>query len=313
MKHFVSITDLTKKEINLVLQISSSLKRQLKKKGSNKDYLKNKVLGMIFEKPSLRTRVSFEAGMTQMGGHAIYLAPGDIDLGKREPVKDVSQVLSRMVDIIMARTFLHTTIEELAKYSSVPVINALSEQEHPCQILADLLTIKEKKGKLKGIKLAFVGDGENNVTHSLALASAIFGMDFRVATPPGFEMQSIILEKAKAIASKSGGLIIETDKPEEAVKGVDIVYTDTWVSMGDESEKDKRIKAFKGYQVNTRLMNFAKKDAIFMHDMPAYRGYEVSEEVIEGKQSIIINQAENRLHVQKGLICFLLRTTINTS
>jgi len=270
-------------------------------------------LGMIFEKPSLRTRVSFEAGMTQMGGHAIYLAPGDIDLGKREPVKDVSQVLSRMVDIIMARTFLHTTIEELAKYSSVPVINALSEQEHPCQILADLLTIKEKKGKLKGIKLAFVGDGENNVTHSLALASAIFGMDFRVATPPGFEMQSIILEKAKAIASKSGGLIIETDKPEEAVKGVDIVYTDTWVSMGDESEKDKRIKAFKGYQVNTRLMNFAKKDAIFMHDMPAYRGYEVSEEVIEGKQSIIINQAENRLHVQKGLICFLLRTTINTS
>src|SRR3989304_8292394 len=306
IKHFVSITDLTKKEINLVLQISSSLKRQLKKKGSNKDYLKNKVLGMIFEKPSLRTRVSFEAGMTQLGGHAIYLAPTDIGLGKREPIKDVSQVLSRMVDIIMARTFEHKTIEELAKYSDVPVINALSDLEHPCQILADLLTIKEKKGKLKGIKLAFVGDGENNVTHSLALASGILGINFSVAAPKGYWMKKDVSDRARKLAQKSKIKIYETQDVIEAVENADVVYTDTWVSMGDEKEMAKRLKVFKKYQITKFVMSKAKKDAIFMHDMPAYRGNEVASDVIDGNQSVIIDQAENRLHAQKALVCFLL-------
>ena len=304
VRHFLSITDLTVKEVIKVLSISSSLKKKSILMQSK--LLKNRTMAMIFEKPSLRTRVSFEAGMTQLGGHAIYLAPTDIGLGKREPIKDVSQVLSRMVDIIMARTFEHKTIEELAKYSDVPVINALSDLEHPCQILADLLTIKEKKEQFNKLKLAFVGDGENNVTNSLALASGLLGIDFRVAAPKNYWMLPNISNRAKSLVKKSGGKILETTDPKEAVKNADVVYTDTWVSMGDEKEKAKRLRIFKNFQVTKKLMKLAKKDVIFMHDMPAYRGNEVSEDVIDGPQSVIIDQAENRLHAQKALICYLL-------
>lgn len=307
-RHLLSISDLNANEIEKVIKISSKLK--IKNKLSQTSILKNKTMAMIFEKPSLRTRISFEAGMTQLGGHAIYLAPTDIGLGKREPISDVSKVTSRMVDIIMARTFLHLTIEELAKYSSVPVINALSDLEHPCQILADLLTIQEKKRKLKGLKIAFIGDGENNVTHSLALASGILGINFSVAAPKGFWMREQVVKRARVLAKLTEAKIEEVVDPQAAAKGADVVYTDTWVSMGDEKEAKKRLKIFKKYQVTKLVMSKAQKDAIFMHDMPAYRGNEVSEEVIDGPQSVIIDQAENRLHAQKGLICFLLNKKV---
>jgi len=303
IKHFLSITDFTPTEILRVLDMSLKIKKSPRKFAK---VLSGKTLAMIFEKPSLRTRVSFEVAMTQLGGHAIYLAPADIGLGVREPIKDVSRVLSRMVDIVMARTFKHETIAELAKYSGVPVINALSDLEHPCQIMADLLTIKEKKQELKGINLTFLGDGENNVTHSLALASALLGIDFTVAAPKGFWMSRQVSKKAKLLARKYRSVITETDKVDDAINNADVVYTDTWISMGDEKEKEKRLKIFKKYQVDLKLMSLAKKDAIFMHDMPAYRGNEVASDVIDGKQSVVIDQAENRLHAQKALICHLL-------
>ena len=308
LKHFLSITDLSKNDLMKVLDLAIKLKGTPLLKQSI--LLKNKTMAMIFEKPSLRTRVSFEVGMTQLGGHAIYLSPSDIGLGIREPIKDVSRVLSRMVDIIMARTFLHTSIVELARYSDVPVINALSDLEHPCQILADLLMILEKKGKLKSLKASFVGDGENNVTHSLALASGILGINFSVAAPKGFWMDKGVSQRASELAKDNGGEIIQTLDPAEAVNEADVVYTDTWVSMGDESETAKRLKIFKGYQVTTKLMQLAKKDAIFMHDMPVYRNKEVAQDVIDGPHSVVIDQAENRLHAQKALICYLLDTKI---
>src|SRR3989344_326453 len=304
IRHFLSIADLPAGELESVLKMSSLLKRKTPVEQSK--ILFARTMAMIFEKPSLRTRVSFEVAMTQLGGHAIYLAPADIGLGVREPIKDVSRVLSRMVDIVMARTFKHETIAELAKYSGVPVINALSDLEHPCQIMADLLTIKEKKQELKGINLTFLGDGENNVTHSLALASALLGIDFTVAVPKGFWMSRQVSKKAKLLARKYRSVITETDKVDDAINNADVVYTDTWISMGDEKEKEKRLKIFKKYRVDLKLMSLAKKDAIFMHDMPAYRGNEVASDVIDGKQSVVIDQAENRLHAQKALICHLL-------
>jgi len=310
LRQLVSIQDLASKEILRVLNQAKRLKSELKKRGRNKKLLDGKTLVMIFEKPSLRTRVSFEAGMTQLGGHAIYLAPSDIGLGKRETIEDSSRVLSRMADIIMARTFKHETVVELANYASVPVINGLSGLEHPCQILADLLTIKEKKKTLKGVKLAFIGDGENNVVHSLAIAAGILGMDLAVAAPKGYWMLPKVSKLASKIAKENGGRILQTVDPKVAARGADVVYTDTWVSMGDERQEKKRLKVFKAYQVTNKLMALAKKDAIFMHDMPAYRGKEVSADVIDGPQSVIIDQAENRLHAQKALICFLLGVKI---
>ena len=261
---------------------------------------------MIFEKPSLRTRVSFEAGMTQLGGHAIYLAPSDIGMGKRESVADTAKVVSSMADIIMARTFSHKTVKKLAKYSKVPVINGLSDLEHPCQILADLMTIWEVKGKLKGLTISYVGDAENNVTHSLCLGAAILGIHFKCGSPKRYWMKKNVVGNAKKIAQKTKSIILETDNPKEAVKDADVVYTDTWVSMGDEREKEKRLKIFKPFQVNKQLMRLAKKDAIFMHDLPAYRGNEVTADVIDGKQSVVFQEAENRLHVQKALLVYLL-------
>jgi len=288
-----------------VFTMALKLKKEFKGKGSNKEFFKGKTLAMIFEKPSLRTRISFEAGMTQLGGHAIYLGPADIGMGKRELISDIAKVISSMADIIMARVFSHRTVEELAANSIVPVINGLSDLEHPCQILADLLTILEVKGGFDGLTIGYVGDGENNVTHSLCLASAILGINFNCGSPKGYFMNKDVVAKAKIIAKKTGVKILETISPQEAVRGTDVVYTDTWISMGDEAEKEQRIKAFKSYQVDEKLMSLAKEKAIFMHDLPAYRGNEVSAEVIDGSQSVVFQQAENRLHAQKALILFL--------
>ena len=305
-KHdFLSITDLSAKEILGIFTMALKLKKEFKGKGSNKGFFKGKTLAMIFEKPSLRTRISFEAEMTQLGGHAIYLGPADIGMGKRELISDIAKVISSMADIIMARVFSHRTVEELAANSIVPVINGLSDLEHPCQILADLLTILEVKGGFDGLTIGYVGDGENNVTHSLCLASAILGINFNCGSPKGYFMNKDVVAKAKIIAKKTGVKILETISPQEAVRGTDVVYTDTWISMGDEAEKEQRIKAFKSYQVDEKLMSLAKEKAIFMHDLPAYRGNEVSAEVIDGSQSVVFQQAENRLHAQKALILFL--------
>ncbi len=306
VKHLISITDLTSKDILQILKTALVLKKEIKKGKGNKLVLKNKTLVMIFEKPSLRTRVSFEIGMTQLGGHGIYLGPAEIGLGVRESIFDVSRVISSMADVIMARTFKHESVVELAKYSSVPVINGLSDLEHPCQILADLLTIFEIKKKFKGLNLCFIGDGENNVTHSLALASGMLGINFSVASPKGFVMRGEIVSKAQGFAKKNKAKIFETYDPPKAVANADVVYTDTWISMGDEAEKKQRLKIFKNYQITTKLMSLAKKNAIFMHDMPAYRGNEVEAAVIDSPQSVIIQQAENRMHAQKALILYLL-------
>lgn len=305
IRHFLSISDLSAKEIKKVLQISLKLKKELKTKGRNKAVFKDKTMAMIFEKPSLRTRISFEIAMTQLGGHAIYLGPNDIQMGKRETSHDVGKVTSSMADIIMARTFKHTAIEELASGSSVPVINALSDLEHPCQILADFLTILEKMGKIKGLKLAYLGDGNSNVTHSLALASALLGADFYCAAPKGYWLNKKISRQAKAIGQKTKVKIREITDPKKAALKADVIITDTWVSMGNEKEKRKRLKIFPAYQVNKKIMSLAKKKAIFMHCLPAYRNKEVTPEVIDGPQSVVFNEAENRLHAQKGLMVFL--------
>lgn len=304
-KDFLSITDLSPKEILEVFSMAKKLKETLKHTDGINEVLKNKSLIMIFEKPSLRTRVSFEAGLTKLSGHAIYLAPDDICMGKRESVHDIAKVVSSMGDIIMARTFSHQTVKELAEHASVPVINGLSDLEHPCQILADFMTIWETKGTIENLKIAFVGDGDNNVTHSLSLAATMLEASFSCASPKGYWMNRRIVDKAKKI--NSNAVIVETTDPQETVTGADVVYTDTWISMGDEEEKETRLKTFIPYQVTTTLMKNAKPDAIFMHDLPAYRGNEVTPEVIDGSQSVVFQQAENRMWVQMALILYLLK------
>lgn len=306
LRHLTSITDLTAYEIKKIIDRAIVLKKQQKTKRKVKKFLDSKTLTMIFEKPSLRTRISFEIGMTQLGGHAIYLGPDDIQMGSREPVEDIAKVTSSVADIIMARTFSHESIIKLAENSTVPIINGLSNLEHPCQILADLMTIYEVKKTFKNITISFVGDCENNVTHSLALASAILGINFKCASPKGYFMKKEISTIARKIAAKTGSKISETQDPKEAIFHSDVVITDTWVSMGDEKEKEKRLKIFTKYQVNNKLMSLAKKNAIFMHCLPAYRGNEVTSEVIDGEKSVVFQEAENRLHVQKALILFLL-------
>jgi ornithine carbamoyltransferase len=290
--------------------LALKLKKQLKKTGQNKKFLKDKTLAMIFEKPSLRTRLSFEIAMTQLGGHAIYLGPQDIQMGKRESVADVAAVSSRMADLIMARTFVQRTVEDLTAASNVPVINGLSDLEHPCQILADFLTILEHKKKIKGLLISYLGDSANNVTHSLSLMSAMMGANFSCASPKGYWMNKEITNQAKTIAKKTGVKIIESDNPKEAIKNADVVITDTWVSMGDEKETKKRLKIFPPFQVNRKLMKLAKKNAIFMHCLPAYRNKEVTDEVIDGPQSVVLDEAENRLHAQKALLVYLCGSMI---
>jgi ornithine carbamoyltransferase len=298
MKHFLCISDCSAEELNDLLDLSSELKK-LYKSGGRDVCLGGKVLAMVFEKPSLRTRISFQVAMSDLGGSAIFIRPEDIGgIGKREPIKDMARVLSRYVDGIMARTFEHNTVVELAKYATVPVINALTDYSHPCQAMADVLTIKEHLGRLEGVKIAFIGDG-NNVARSLAFACAKLGMKMVVATPKGYELDWGTIEKANSIKADS---VSATNNPKEAVAGADIVYTDTWVSMGQENEKQKRIKAFKGFQVNAELLKSAPAGAKIMHCLPAYRGLEITDEAVESPNSIIFDESENRLHFQRALV-----------
>jgi ornithine carbamoyltransferase len=262
----------------------------------------------VFEKPSLRTRVSFDVAMRHLGGECIYLSPPEVGLGERETAADVARVLSRYVDCIAARVFEPGTLTELAEFADVPVINALSDPplgEHPCQALADLQTVRENKGSLSGITVAYVGDG-NNVANSLCLAAALSGMHFRIASPPGYELEPSFVEQGEEFAAASGGSVTLTNDPRAAVEGADVVYTDVWASMGQEREAALRKEAFQGYCVDEQMMALAKKDAIFMHDLPAHRGEEVADEVMDGPQSVVFDQAENRMHAQKAVLALLL-------
>jgi ornithine carbamoyltransferase len=300
-RDILGIEDLTTEELLLVVQVASDLK-QNKFDGTQTQFSKGQTLAMLFEKPSLRTRVTFEAGMTQLGGSAIYL---EGQLGLRESVPDVAKNLDRWVDGIMARTFNHETVLQLANNAKVPVINGLSDREHPCQAFADFLTLREHKGEFKGLKLAFIGDG-NNVVNSLMLFAAKIGMHFSIACPAGYEPVKDLWNKTLELAEQTGAKIVLTHDPIEAVKDTDAVYTDTWISMGQESETEKRVKDFEGFQVNAALMSKAKSDAIAMHCLPAHRGYEITDEILDGSQSVVFDQAENRLHAQKAVIALTL-------
>jgi len=299
-KDLLSITDLSGDDIRSLISDAVDLKAV-----GWLSVLERKILALLFEKPSTRTRVSFEVSMRELGGQAIYLSPDEVGLGARESVSDVARVLGRYVDAIAARTFSHQTIEVLASYSGIPVINALSDLEHPCQALADLLTIYEKKGELYGLTLAFIGDG-NNVANSLLLAAALTGMNFRIASPTGYAIREEILSLAQSYAQDSNAEIFCTEELGQAVSGADIVYTDVWTSMGQETEGQVRRQVFSNYQVNSELLSLAKEDAIFMHDLPAHRGEEVTDEVIDGPQSVVFDQAENRMHIQKALLAQML-------
>lgn len=300
MKDFISLHDCSKEEIEDMISLAIKLKKELKS-GVAHPILKGKTLGMIFTKSSTRTRVSFEVGMTQLGGYPLFLSSNDIQLGRGETIYDTANVLSRYLDGIMIRTYAHSDVTDLAKYASIPIINGLTDLLHPCQVLADLMTAYEHKGKLEGLKLAYLGDG-NNMAHSLLYGCSKVGMDIAVATPEGYMCDGQIVENAKDDAKKSGSAVTITNDPEEAIKDADVVYTDTWVSMGQEAEKEERLKIFTPYQVNGKLFKTAKTDAIFMHCLPAYRGFEVTEDVIDGKNSVIFDEAENRLHAQKAVM-----------
>lgn len=298
MKDFLCINDCAVEQLEELLAESIALKK-LYKSGGRDVCLAGKALAMLFEKPSLRTRISFQVAMTDLGGSPIYVKPEDIGgIGKREPVKDMARVLSRYVDGIMARTFDHSTVTELAHYATVPVINALTDWSHPCQAMADVLTIREHLGRLEGVKLAFIGDG-NNVARSLAFAAAKLGMKLVVASPADYELDRGSVEKAN---HGKAGSVSQTNDPAEAVADADVVYTDTWVSMGQEDEKQKRIEAFAGFQINAKLLKNAPAGAKIMHCLPANRGYEITDEVVESANSIIFDQSENRLHFQRALL-----------
>ena len=299
-KDLLSVADLSGEDIRLLISDAIDMKDR-----GWLSTLTGKTLALMFEKPSLRTRVSFEVAMRQLGGQTVYLSPSEVGLGERESVPDVARVLGRYVDAIAARTFSHQTLEVLAGYSGVPVINALSDWEHPCQALADLLTIYEKKGELRGLTLAFVGDG-NNVSRSLMLAASLTGMNFRIASPPGYAIQGEVLSLAQGNAIGSGAEIFCTGEPRLAVGGADIVYTDVWTSMGMEAEAEARRQVFAGYQVNSELMSLAVEDAILMHPLPAHYGEEVAGGILDSSMSVVFDQAENRLHIQKALLVWML-------
>ena len=304
MKDFISLHDLTKEEIEKLLKLSLKLKKE-QKKGKKHHLLKGKTLGMIFTKSSTRTRVSFEVGMTQLGGYPLFLSSNDIQLGRGETIYDTAKVLERYLDGIMIRTFAHSDVLELAEHADIPVINALTDLLHPCQVLADLQTVYEHKGRMEGLKFAYIGDG-NNMAHSIMYGCGKMGLDCAVATPEGYAPLDEVVENAKEDFKMSGSNLILTNNPVEAIKDADIVYTDTWVSMGQEAEKAERIKIFMPYQVNKELFLNAKQDAIFMHCLPAYRDYEVTADVIDGKNSVIFDEAENRLHAQKAVLATLM-------
>jgi ornithine carbamoyltransferase len=310
VRHFLSAADLTRADAEALLDRAQALKAEWRNGGHPRDAhgalpLQGKTLALVFEKPSLRTRVAFEAGMTQLGGHGSYLSANDIDMGGRESVPDVARNLSRWVQAIAARVFRHATVETLARYATVPVINALSDREHPCQALADMLTLREQYGQLEGLTLAYVGDG-NNVAHSLMLLGATLGVNVRIGCPLDYRPDPEILALAAQRAAEHGGAVQVMPSPVEAVAGADAVYTDVWASMGQEHEAARRRPVFQPYQVNAALMTHARSGALFMHCLPVHRGEEVTPDVIDGPQSVVFEQAENRLHVQKALILTLL-------
>jgi ornithine carbamoyltransferase len=302
-KDFLSIRDFSPSEIQYLLILGRQIKTH---PTTYSDALKRKTLAMIFEKPSLRTRVSFDVGIQQLGGFSIYLSPAEINLGKRESVYDVAKNLERMVQGIMIRTFAHEIAEQMAQYASIPVINGLTDYSHPCQAMADYLTMWEAKGNLEGLKVAFVGDG-NNVAHSLMFAGVQLGAHVWIATPPGYEPDGQALKWACERSVETGGSCNVTNDPEEAVSGADVVYTDVWASMGKEAEAEQRSKIFRPYQVNAALFRRAKRDAIFLHCLPAHRGEEVTNDVVDSPRSLVFQQAENRLHVQKAIMLELMK------
>ena len=299
-KDFLSIADLLPEEVATLVQRAAKMKS-----GQTPRPLEGKVLALLFEKPSLRTRVSFEVGIRQLGGDCVYLSREDVGLGVREPVADVARVLDRWVDGIIARVFSHESLDLLARHTSAPVINALSDLEHPCQAMGDLLTVFGHKGTLQGLRLAFVGDG-NNVASSLALACASVGTEFILAAPPEYQIPTAVWEEAKQRASLSGTKVGWVELAQQAVRGADVVYTDVWTSMGQEEETSERLRTFADYQVNDELMAYARPDAIFMHDMPAHEGEEISEGMLDHARSVVFDQAENRLHAQKAILAELL-------
>jgi ornithine carbamoyltransferase len=302
VRHFLTLKDFTKEEILEIIDIGLEIKKNLKA-GVYKKELEMQTLGMIFEKSSTRTRVSFETGMFQLGGHALFLSNRDIHLGRGEPVADTAKVISSMCDMVMIRTFEHSMIEEFAANSSVPVINGLTDSYHPVQLLADYMTMVEY-GVEKDAVVAYIGDG-NNMTHSWMMLAAKLGFELRIATPKGYEVDSAVLEETLTMAKESGAVIKVMNDPKEAVRNATIVTTDTWASMGQEDEKEQRIKDFKGFMVDSLMMCLSQRDAKFLHCLPAYRGQEVSEEIMERHSEIIFNEAENRLHAQKGLMVWL--------
>jgi ornithine carbamoyltransferase len=305
--HFLSLADLTPKRMNKLLKQAEKLKSELRKKGRNKALLKGKTLGMIFQKPSLRTRVSFDMAMIQLGGQALYLSPNEISLGKRESVADVARVLSRYVDCIMARVFAHADVVELANFSRVPVINGLSDVTHPCQGLADILTIYERFGKLKDLKVAFIGDG-NNVAASLAYGCALTGAHFVVASPEGYDLPAAAADKARKIGQRTGSTLTLLRDPVQAVTAAHVVYTDVWTSMGQEEETERRLAVFSpAYQINAALLAHASPNYITLHCLPAHRGQEITDDVCDDEQhSALWDQAENRMHAQKAILVELL-------
>lgn len=302
MKHLISISELSPDLINQLINSAT----RLKKKAFPIDApLKGRCLGLVFQKPSTRTRVSFEVGMAQLGGYSIYLGSDDIELGIREETRDIARTLSRYMDGVVARTFSHTTVIELAKYSGIPIINGLSDLHHPCQALSDLLTIKEKLGHLAGVKLAYIGDG-NNVLHSLMQAGSRLGISVAIASPKGYEPDEAILRGAAAEAKRRRAKITMEKTPQDAAKNSDVLYTDVWVSMGQEKERQQRVKAFRGFQINSKLLALAKPGCLVMHCLPAHRDEEITDEVMEGKSSVVFDQAENRLHMQKAILLELM-------
>jgi ornithine carbamoyltransferase len=304
-KDLLAISDLTPKDMETILKRSAVLKK-MHRRGKPHAALKGKTLGMIFEKSSTRTRVSFEVGMFQLGGQALFLSSNDLQIGRGEPIADTARTLSRYLDGIMIRTFAQSVVEELARHASIPVINGLSDLHHPCQALADLLTIQEKKGALKGLKLAYLGDG-NNVANSLIEACVKVGMHISIACPHGYEPDTGVMRSAKREAVKTGSELRIMNDPVKAVKDADAVYTDVWASMGQEAEQAVRVRAFKGYQLNAGLMKAASPKAIVMHCLPAHRGEEIAADVIDGPQSVVFDEAENRLHTQKAVLELLMK------
>lgn len=304
MKHFLDLASWDSAEIKHILDLAVHLKRE-RLTGGNRPVLQNKILGMIFQKPSLRTRVSFEVAMTHLGGTALMLGPQEIGLGKRESVPDVARVLSSFVDVIMARVFEHEHVTELAQWSRVPVINGLSDDYHPCQAMADMLTIYERLGHLEGVKVAYVGDG-NNVAASLLYACAHFGCDFSIATPEGYELPQSVRDIAAPLVARSGISVTESVHIDPAIENADVLYTDTWISMGQEDEAQERRATFDGYQINDDLLSKTGKESIVLHCLPAHRGEEITDSVMDGAQSAVFQQAENRLHAQKAILVHLL-------